>query len=153
MEEQRCGGQKRYEVVITKASAKAKLHVHRIFIHRTAYKRENDFFLDFLGTVRVFSCRKTVHITVCPWFDFTRYILLLGATQLYLPNKISSPNWPASSSDSLKTLTQAFCQAFCVLLFLFIWDAREWSRLFTDLLLQEAHSRPKLLTTFRMLLK
>lgn len=36
-----------YEVVATKASTKAKLHVHRIFIPhwsaRTAYKRESDF--------------------------------------------------------------------------------------------------------------
>lgn len=45
-----CGKWKRYEVVTTKASMKAKLHVHRIFIHIVdhAGTKEKAIFLDFL---------------------------------------------------------------------------------------------------------
>lgn len=55
-------GWKKYEVVTTKASMKAKLHVHRIFIHGPHWhKRERRFF--WISLMHTNSRRRTVRFS------------------------------------------------------------------------------------------
>lgn len=120
----------------------------------TAYKREKDFsgFPRCGGqspppqkTVR-FLLAKTGHITVYSWFGFT-------TRPRWRSSHICRIKYPPQTGQLAIRLTKNshVLSILCSYFSLFGIDARDRSRLFTGLLLEEAYSRSKLLTTFRTL--